>query len=135
MACSRRRCAAGPTVVVLPFCCQDSAGVLSVTVPVVRSLVSAKDATTSWCAIVAANSRSELVMEPVGLFQETNCAWMSWEKGARQRMGTTVPSGWGRKATPPMPLPEASVAPMQAKAVGTNSRSLVGRLATESKSH
>ena len=82
-----------------PLRCQYTVGVLSEPVWMVRSRRSKAWTRTSWWAIEAASSRSELVTEPAGLSQEMRASWMYGGNGERHRIGActsvmTSMGGW-----------------------------------------
>lgn len=92
---------------------------------IVRSRTSYKWQMASCCIIVAASSRSELVINPVGLLVETNLAWIMAGKGNRHRTGACWDSAGGR-ITPPIPRPLALVVPYKTGCCATSSCRRVG---------
>jgi hypothetical protein len=126
----RRRREVGPADETAPFRCHHTVATLSDELCTVFSRISKCCAKTSSCATPPANSSSLLVMVPAGLSDDTSRCAISAGKGARQRIGSTVPSSNGTKWTPPMPAAAASWAPrVDGVSVGTNSANLVGRVA------
>ena len=120
-------------MVVAPFRCQYTVGVLSYMFRVVRSATSAYCASISLCATAPANSKSLLVMSPWGLSKLTSRSRTQSGNGDRHKTGCVFPFSSGIKCIPPMPLPAASQAPKVAGYLsGTSSAIRVGREATSS---
>jgi hypothetical protein len=152
----RRSLAGGPVVVVDPLRVQYMVAMLSVASFVVRSRMSKHWAAHSCWKRLPASSRSELLMSPVGLSKVTNRSRMFFGKTTRQRTGRLVVRRWRRlepvdvkemtrllrgtavssgNHTPPAPRPEASWAPTNVGAVGTNSCMRVGRASKSWRIH
>jgi len=98
----------------------------------VRSATFAYWASTSFCAMDPANSKSLLVIRPLGFFQQDNWSRTHCGNRSRHKRGTTSSSpasmDAGIKWTPPIPLPAASHAPsVRGTRSGINSAIRVGR--------
>jgi hypothetical protein len=77
--------------------------------------------------MVPANSKSELVTLPVGLWLETSFRCIASGNRARHRMGLRLEWVVAASHTPPIPVAAASTAPRAAGTSGTSSESCVGR--------
>jgi hypothetical protein len=86
--------------------------------------------------MVAASSRSEFVIGPLGLSCVARLRWMVGPNGIRQINGCDLVCNWGGgNMIPPMPWPLASDVPNISGGCATSSRRRVGRSCSELASH